>query len=697
MNDVSDGYTLVVCEKPDAARKVADALSGGMAVGSTVEGVTVFRFERDDGDYAICAAQGHVYSVSDPLAERLVYPVFDVEWYDRGLIEKKATGSGRRIAAIKKLAGGATKFVNACDYDVEGETIGFNILRYACGEKEVAAKRAVFSTLTKEELVAAFSAAKVQESHGLATAGRARHIVDFIWGVNLSRALSQSAAVVGLRYRTVSMGRVQGPTLNFVVEREREIQEHVPKPFWVIRCTFEKGGKHIVAAYSKERLDKKSDAERVEKECARKEGVVTKVVEKSFEVAPPPPFNVGDLQKEAYRLFGYSPSRTLQVAERLYLDALISYPRTGSQKLPVSIDCRKIISGLASTKEYSGLAATLLRGDLRLVQGSKDDPAHPAIHPTGERQRGPLDGQEGRVFDLVVRRFLSTFAPPAKKEGVSVSISVGRHSFKLGGRRTVYPGWLEYYAPYGGGADVEAPSIREGDRLSVLVVDVEEKFDQRPPRYNQSSLLEKMESEGIGTKATRADVIATLVDRGYMGGESLSATDLGFSVAETMKRYAPEIVTTGLTKSVEEKLEAIEGGEGGEKELVRNAVRSISSQLINLYQNEAEVGREIDSAATAAASSKRELGACPVCKSGRLIVIRSKKSGKRFVGCTNYASGCRASAPLPQRGTLKPTTKPCARCSWPVVYVIAGRPPWKLCVNLNCPSKEGKKHEVPAV
>jgi DNA topoisomerase-1 len=692
MSDAREGYTLVICEKPDAAMRVADALSDGKAVDSTVEGVTVYRFSREGEEYVVCAAQGHVYSLSDPFAERSVYPVFDVEWYSRGLIEKKVSRAAARVAAIKRLAVGAARFVNACDYDVEGETIGFNVLRYACGGKEAEAKRAVFSTLTRDELVEAFRKAGIQPGQGLATAGRARHLVDFVWGVNLSRALSQAVSVSGRRYRTVSVGRVQGPTLGFVVERERQIRSYVPRPFWTVECVFEKDGRRFVASYSKEKIVKKADAETVKKECLEKDGAVTKVSERSFEMAPPAPFNVGDLQKEAYRLFGYSPSLTLQLAERLYLDALISYPRTGSQRLPASIDCGRIVRRLASTKEYSRLASNVLRGELRPVQGSEDDPAHPAIHPTGERPRRSLRTQEARVYDLIVKRFLSCFAPPAMRESVSVSVSVGEHIFRLAGRRTVRPGWLEYYAPYGGTSDAELPHLREGERLQVLTVEVEEKFEQRPPRYNQASLLEKMEAEEIGTKATRAEVIATLTEREYVGGESLAATDLGFSVVETMERYAPEIVTTALTRAVEEELEAMERGTTDDKGLIRDALRSISSQLVGLNKNEEDVGRTIDQAA-AASAPKFEIGACPVCKTGRLRVVRSKKSGKRFVGCTNYGSGCRASAPLPQRGKLR-AAKPCPHCSWPVVYVISGRSPWRTCVNPKCPSKVGGKREV---
>jgi DNA topoisomerase I len=186
------------------------------------------------------------------------------------------------------------------------------------------------------------------------------------------------------------------------------------------------------------------------------------------------------------------------------------------------------------------------------------------------------------------------------------------------------------------------------------------------------------------------------VDRGYVSGESLTASDLGFAVIEIMRRHAPSVVSTDLTRAVEERLERIESGTEREKNLIRETVRAISDQLVALSENEAAVGRDLKSAdkATVAADA---IGACPVCKTGRLRIIRSKKTGKRFVGCTNYAKGCRASAPLPQRGILKSTGKVCKTCAWPVIYVRTGRFPWKLCVNAKCPAKASRRNEVQTV
>ncbi|MDG6964815.1 MAG: DNA topoisomerase I, partial [Nitrososphaerota archaeon] len=212
------GYTLVICEKPDAARRVADALSGGKSQPESVGGTTAFRFVRKGEEFMVCAAQGHLYGVSDPCEERAVYPIFDVEWYPLDQVDEDSAGTEKKVAAMKRLAAGATRFVNACDFDVEGETIGFNLLKYACGGKEREALRAKFSTLTEEDLVKAFDGLERQWSQGLAKAGRARHAIDFLWGVNLSRALSQWPLGGGARYRTISVGRLQGPTLGFLVE-----------------------------------------------------------------------------------------------------------------------------------------------------------------------------------------------------------------------------------------------------------------------------------------------------------------------------------------------------------------------------------------------------------------------------------------------------------------------------------------------
>lgn len=684
-------YTLILCEKPDAARRVCEALADGNFQTTRLEGVPVFHFANSEGKFVVCAALGHLYSTSDHFKGRGVYPVFDLDWFPSYQVSKNRASTKERIESISHLASKAKGFVNACDFDVEGETIGYNILKYACDGKERDALRAKFSSLTKEELVPALRNAKLALGEGMATAGRTRHLLDFMWGINLSRVLSESFRNANKRYRTISIGRVQGPTLSYVVAREAEIRNFVPMPYWSVTGIFEKGHVRFEAHYAKGRIQKESDAATIKHECQVSEAVVSKVEQRVFKSQPPAPFNIGDLQRESYRVFGFSPGRTLQIAERLYLDALISYPRTGSQKIPKSVDSAGIIRKLSEVGKYSEDALELLSYRLEPNQGLKDDLAHPAIYPTGESQRRILQPWEAKVFDLIVRRFFSCFGEAAVKESLSIRIMVANHEFEAAGTRAIKQGWLRYYKPYADAKDSFLPKLDERDLLKVIQIITKEKFELPPPRYNQSSLLEKMEKEGIGTKATRAEIIQTLLNRGYMIGGRLTASDLGFSVIDVMREFSPEIISETLTRRTEVELEKIERGGRDGRDLIEASIKVLSQVVLEMKLREGQIGKQMQQAAIATRLFQTVLGTCLSCGDGKLIMIRSRKTRKRFVGCTNYSKGCRASAPLPQRGIVVPTTSVCQVCSWPVVYVRLSRKPWRLCVNPRCPTKSEKK------
>jgi DNA topoisomerase-1 len=681
------GYTLVICEKPDAALRVAAALSSSSVETLKVEGVTAFRVVDAKGrSYVVCAASGHLYGISDTVRGRRVFPVADLEWFPLGAVRGKNSFAASRIRAIGKLSQGATAFVNACDLDVEGETIGYNVLRYACGGKEGVALRAKFSSLTEEEIQHAFGNALAGYANG-ARAGRMRHVIDFLWGVNLSRALSESLRT-SHRFTTISIGRVQGPTLGFAVEREVEIRTFVPTPYWSIKGSFRRGKLTFDAAYLTV-LQTERAAREVKNECLGKEGVVAVLERRKVGIRPPPPFNLADLQKEAFRLFGYSPSKTLQVAERLYLAALISYPRTSSQKLP-RLDYAKLFSRIAALQGYSEPAGEVIaRGVFHPSQGAGVDLAHPAIHPTGESPRRALAMEERRIFDLVVRRFISCFGEAAVQEVSSAEIAVGSHRFGIEEKRLLVPGWMKLARDSRAADDNRVTlALQVGDGVSVESIAIEEHMRARLPRYNQASLLEKMEKEGIGTKATRADVISTLLKRGYVSGDGLVPSELGLALIELMRQHCPQIISTRMTREMEAQLERIERVGYIGSEFFEETLSSLLTQLYQLKSHREEIAQRVGrSIPGQGASAMTVLGACPLCKDGKLWVVRSKKSGKRFVGCTNYSKGCTASAPLPQRGTVRASPKPCTSCGWPVVYVRLGRRPWRLCVNDKCPKK----------
>ena len=686
----SGGYTLVICEKPDAARRVAEALSSGAPETFSVRGVPAFRLKEASGRrYVVCAAMGHLYGISDTVKDRRVYPALDLEWFPLGELSKKAAKViSSRIRAIRSLSDEATEFVNACDFDIEGETIGYNILRYACGQKESSALRAKFSALTKEEIVEAFKG-RLGSTNGLARAGRLRHAIDFVWGVNLSRALSESLRT-GYRFRTVSIGRVQGPMLNFIVEKEIAVRTFVPTPYWTVRGSFRWGDVIFEAKHSSAPIvPTRHAAEKVKAACEGRVGVVSLVARRTFSQRPPPPYNLADLQKEAFKLLGYAPSKTLQIAERLYLAAMISYPRTASQRLP-KLDYGRLLSRIAAIPGYSDFVAEVVsRGPLHPMEGPGTDPAHPAVYPTGESARRPLAVEERRLFDLVVRRFISCFGEDAIREASSVDISVGGHEFRIGETKVLVPGWMKPMMGWRETDDVpmRTSALREGDTVAVEAVTIEEHLRLHSARYNQATLLEKMEKEGIGTKATRADIISTLLDRGYVAGETLIPTELGFALVETMREHCPQIISTDLTRDIEAHLEKVEGpGEFG-WEFLDGMLSSLLTQVGEVRLHEGEIALRMRGSLSEEALGRTVLGRCPMCKEGNLWVVRSRMSGKRFVGCTNYPKGCRASAPLPQRGAIRAASKACGSCGWPVVYVRLGRRPWRLCVNDRCPRK----------
>ncbi|MGB8935374.1 MAG: DNA topoisomerase I [Candidatus Nitrosopolaris sp.] len=695
-------YTLVVCEKPDAARRIAHALGNSSFMErsrlSPVFSVTDRRNER----FVVCSAIGHLYGLVDINRNRSVYPVFDIKWAP--ILTKKVTRSEQIIKSISLLSQKATKFVHACDYDQEGEVIGYNILQYACNNKYENSLRAKFSTLTDEEIRNSFDNL-LKPSKGLAEAGKSRHMVDFIYGVNLSRALTQSFKVSneGKRYCNLSIGRVQGPTLAFVVDREMEIRKHIPEPYWTISGEFEKNGHIITTHYYQQKISALSQATSIVNACKKQDGRITKIEKQKVTLRAPTPFNLGDLQKEAYRVFRFSPSYTLSIAEKLYIAALISYPRTSSQKLPTSINYKKIISNLSKIGyPYTNLAAALLTRDhLSPNEGNKTDPAHPAIYPTGEKPKNKLAGIELKLFDLIMRRFLATFGDPTINEHTTVAILVkDNHIFKADGKKMLYEGWMYFYKPYINSIGSELPELHEGDILRNVAVTMDEKFTQPPPRFNQASLLEEMEKEKIGTKATRSEVISTLFKRNYItttrsnGRGGIQATEIGFEIIQSMRKYVPSVVSTDLTRSMEEQLEEIASGKVRSTLVIENVIAKLTGTMITFKEKEIEIGKQITEAVIISQNQQQQqqlvVGTCPVCSKGILKIIRSRVSKKRFVGCSNYSSGiCKATAPLPQKGSIQTTAKKCASCRWPIFRTIyAAKHPWEFCINMQCPSKK---------
>jgi DNA topoisomerase-1 len=314
---------------------------------------------------------------------------------------------------------------------------------------------------------------------------------------------------------------------------------------------------------------------------------------------------LGDLQREAYRVFKLSPTATLGAAEKLYLGTYISYPRTSSQRLPPALDLRGIIEKLSKHPAYTKHAEELLsRTRLKPRQGKKDDPAHPAIHPTGAKPRR-LQENEARIYDLIVRRFLSCLGEPAIREKIEAEVDVAGHIFYLRGSRTTKKGWLDVYVPYVEDMETILPEIEVGMVIPVKL-STRRSYTKPPQRFNPSSLLRLMENHDIGTKATRTNIIDTLYRRGYIAGRGITITDLGLRIVETLKEYCPSILSVQMTRSLEESLEEIQTGEKSPEAVIGEVKEALKPILVQFKDKEGEIGAAIAEAIIEAHAQRRE-------------------------------------------------------------------------------------------
>lgn len=660
-------------------------------------GIVIFEIISDKNQrFIVCSALGHLYSLFPIERNRKKYPIYKAKWSPRhsAIVREK-----RRILeilkVISKISEGASGFIHACDYDLEGELIGYNILEYACNHKYEVSMRAKFSSLTDSEINQSFN--NLQEPNiRIAEAGKARHLIDFIFGINLSRALVNCLSVSNQnnRYYNLSIGRVQGPTLGFMIDRELKIRNHIPDPVWYVTGKFKKDGSFFKANLITS-VHKFSEIQEILITCRKERGTIKEIIRLDKKVNPPTPFNISNLQKEAFRIFKMPPAATLSVAESLYLAALISYPRTSSQKLPSSIGYKKIIERLDMnypTRNKNFVQDLLKRKHLVPYQGNEEDPAHPAIYPTGVKQK-KLNILQHRILDLIIKRFLSTFGSTAVTKYIEVTINVNGHDFMAKANTILNYGWIPIYEPYFSINESNLPELRMGESVEVNEVTAMEDYTKPPPRYNQASLLEKMESEGIGTKSTRADTINLLLKRKYIIQDKtgLEPTELGFTILNTIKKFIPEIVSTKLTTFLESSIKRIEEGDLDMIDIRTYLEKSLEIPLNKIKINELAIGDEIKNGLTDSENGK-SIGKCPKCHVGEMILIKSRKSNKRFITCSEYrVTGCKAIASVPQVGNIKKSNSICS-CGWPNLRIIFKRKKiLTICVNRVCPDSRFTK------
>jgi DNA topoisomerase-1 len=758
---------LIVTEKDSAAQKIAQILGKHVQVtehGRGRQRVKSYAFDWDGAPTVAVGLRGHVMETTFPNT----YRRWSLKYLDQMIREPDLAwvidgASASTVAALRSVAKGATEVIVATDYDREGELIGEEALRILRGDalrrhphdkpekpargagKKAAGRarpaptpppafdgdgdgdgdeggvrlkavvppaivdrhhRARYSALTPDEVKRAFSKLDTLDFK-LADAAHTRQDIDLIWGAVLTRFMSLASYRYGSDY--LSIGRVQTPTLRLVVDRELERRAFVPVPYWEIKAELEAGsGERFTVEHARGRFADAPTAEAALAGAQTDSAEVTAYATTPRSLAPPAPFNTTALMSAASGA-GVAPSRAMKAAESLYLDGLISYPRTDNTVYPPSLDLRAVLREVAGHRPISTIAAELAdQATLKPTRGKKRTTDHPPIYPVGV-PRTELHGDQARVYDLVVRRFLATLLPAAVIESQRLDVLLGSEPFVGRGSRVAKPGFLRAWQPYTADRERPLPQAAVGDVLVVLGVRLDAKETQPPSRFGQGPLIEKMEELDLGTKATRADIIQHLYDRNYVRDNPVEPTELGIAVIRAFDAAMPsgplDISSPAMTARLEEEMDRIALGDlrkervvGDSQELLAQAHKALEGQIDAIR---AEI--------KGAVREDMTLGTCATC-GGELRILRGK-TGKRFVACvgkegdeakvpegapegTRPRRGCGQTFPLPQRGAIIAKGTSCPTCGWPEITVLTssgrGRP-WQLCLDPDCPTKENYK------
>lgn len=673
---------LIIAEKPDAAKNIAIALSDGNLRKLNMNGVPYYELTHNNKPIIVACAVGHLYTVAAK-TRSYHYPQFDVFWQETGKVDKSSSYGLKYIKTIKELAKKCKEFTVATDFDIEGEVIGYNVIKYSCDQKD--ANRMKFSTLTKQDIIEAYDEKQKTIDWGQANAGLTRHELDWYYGINISSALMTAIKKAGL-FKVLSSGRVQGPALKLLCDREKEIQAFKPEPFWMIQLLGKLHSDPIEAWHVEDKIFNEKRADEIMHHTdSQKKGIIKSKEVSQFNQAPPIPFDLTTFQIECYKVHKISPKDTLEIAQELYIGGYISYPRTSSQKLPPKLGYKKILSDIAKQSSYTVLANKLLaRPSLKPNEGEKTDEAHPAIFPTGIPPQ-QLDPRKHKVYDLVVRRFLATFADPAVRETVKATIDVNKENFICKGTTTKVKGWHEFYGPYAMFDEIVLPNFKENDEVAIQKITKISKETQPPKRYTPASVIKELDKRNLGTKATRAQIIESLYSRGYVNNKSMEVTDLGLKTCSILEKYIPSIVDEQLTRNFEEELDKIRHKNMTSDQVLKEARDVLTKILHEFKSKEKDIGEALKQAQYDSREAAETIGQCMECGKG-MLKIRKGKFGS-FIGCSNYPA-CKTIISIPRNAKVVPAKERCEVCAHPMIQVTHSNRTRNVCLNSECPSRK---------
>lgn len=654
--------TLVIVESPSKAKTI------GKYLGSS---------------YKVIASVGHVRDLPKSKLGIDVEHDFEPQYIP-------IRGKGDLIKELKKEAKAAGKVYLATDPDREGEAISWH-LAFLLGLDPDQPCRIVFNEITKDAIKKAVKSPRAIDI-GLVDAQQARRALDRLVGYQISPLLWRKIR------RGLSAGRVQSAALKIICDRENEINNFKPQEYWNIQVKFKKGKVFTakVAEYQKKKISiaSKAEADRVLTDLAGGSYQVAAIVRRERQRKPFAPFTTSSLQQDAANKLNFTTKKTMMVSQQLYEGVevkgagtvgLVTYIRTDSVRISEEA------KAMAHAYIEENFGKNYIANNIYTNKKKDIQDAHEAIRPSNitldpESIKESLTKDQYNLYKLIWTRFLASQMAPAVFDSMQVSIENGAYGLKASGSKLIFDGYQKIYAPnFDEDKDKLLPDLAEGETLKAEEVLPEQKFTEPPARFTEASLVKELEEKNIGRPSTYAPIIATILERKYIGREKkvLVPTDLGFLVTQLMEEYFKEIVDTGFTAEMEDKLDDVETKTLDWKQVVRDFYGpfekelDIADQAIEKVELPVQITDEVCELCGKPMAIKSgrfgEFLACtgyPECKNtkpivkstgvkcpdcGGDIVAKRGRSGKIFYGCSNYPTCTRAY-------WYKPTDRKCPQC-----------------------------------
>ncbi|MFA6355120.1 MAG: type I DNA topoisomerase [Candidatus Paceibacterota bacterium] len=571
-----------------------------------------------DGAFTVRASVGHIRDLPKSNKDAIDIPAGFIPRYE---ISK---GKEKVVHDLKELGEKATAIMLATDPDREGEAISWHLKELLDADKKIKApiKRVTFHEITKEAVEEALKNPRDIDQN-LVKAQEARRVLDRLVGYDLSGIIWKK-----VRYG-LSAGRVQSPALRIIMEREREIRAFVPEQYWVLEGLFETNKKNKIALSCVEEPRDKKIVDKI-LDLGNKEKWFVKDLKTSEQKRQPrAPFTTSTLQQTASTRLGFSPSRTMQVAQKLYEAGHITYMRTDSTNLSI-VAQNQIITLVEKKygKEYA-------EKHIYKAKSKNAQEAHEAIRPTHiDQTHAGINEEQKKLYMLIWERVVSSQMSDAKllKTKITANIkSDGVPDFTANGSRVLFPGWL--ICDTGArGEDVELPEVTEGEELKLIELNSIEKATEPPNRYTEAGLVKELEARDIGRPSTYASIMKTIEDRGYVRkeGKTLFPTDTGDVVSSFLENNFAKYISDTFTAEMEDELDEISNGK-------RDYVKTLKD-FYTPFQKDLKENDKIAKTNNMGEAPIDML--CPICKSS--MIVKLARGGK-FYSCSRYpdCSGAR--------------------------------------------------------